>query len=102
MRRKVGRVVYSPIPPLAVVDAVRLLRICVALAVVFAAIPVVVTLCANVFQLNVPRRPVLFMFSKQAAGMIESGPAVVGKLFNNRALRTRPERMTCVKIAASR
>lgn len=43
MRRKTPRVVYSPIPPVAVVDAVRLLRICVALAVVFAATPVVVT-----------------------------------------------------------
>lgn len=93
---------YSPIPPLAVVDAVRLLRICVVLAVVFAATPVVVTLCARVFQLEVPRRSVLFMFSKQAAGMIDSGPAVVGKLFERRAFRTRPERMTCVKMAPRR
>lgn len=102
MTRKIERVVYSPIPPLAVVDAVRLLRICVALAVVFGATPVVVTLCASVLQLEVPRRSVPFMFSKQAVGMIDSGPAVVGKLLDRRALRTRPEWMTCVRMAPRR
>lgn len=54
------------------------------------------------FQLDVPSKSVLFIFSKQAAGRIDIGPAVVGKLFDKRALRTKPERIICARMAPSR